>query len=788
MTQSSRPTLISQNIKWTILAIVSFSLAISLTLLLLSLHREQTRQQLEFSEDIIWSMTQVEREGRVFLDAIYRYRESPLPAIHSEALVCFDIFWSRVYSLDQGDIGAFFFSLEGAEENLKSFKAMLRHLDPLVAAIDNQPEEKTKIIITEILEALPAMHALANKGSTANLKQLEKKRERFKDLYIKAILLLAGSVLAGAILIFQILRQQKSLDILSKKLEQRMEIQSADLRTSKQNLKLLSQAVEQSPASVIICSQQGNIEYVNAQFEKISGYRADEVIGRNPNILKSGKTPAETYANMWELLKEGQEWRGEICNKGKNGNLYWEQVSISPIYDEDTGITRFLAVQENITQRKHYEEQLLHKANYDNLTQLPNRVLALDRLEHAIRQAKRRREMAGLMFLDLDNFKQVNDTLGHEGGDLLLQKAAQRLASCLRECDTPARFGGDEFIAILSDLKSKNDARQILDRVIEAFSKPFNLLGTSTYATTSIGISFSPDDGDNPALLLKNADSAMYIAKAEGKSGYRIFGEDATQETMMRQRIETHLPQALSNHELELVFQPVINGENKIVAAEALLRWNNETLGQVIPENFLPVAEETGAIVNIGEWVVSTACLEALRWQKAAGYAIDLNINISGYQLHHPGFLHIIEHELLQSGLQRENLVLEIKESSLSTDSRTIAVLEKLTSLGLRLALDDFGSGSTTVSLLQKLSIDSVKINREYIAGNNQRTRDNKLSSAIINLGRCFSTSLVAKGIENELELAFAKMSGCTLFQGYHIGKPLPPELFIKTLQTYSEQ
>ncbi len=790
-TKIVRPTLLSQNIKWAILAVVSISLTISLTLLLLSLHSEQTRQQMEYREDLIWNITQVEREGRVFLDSIYRYRENPLPAVHSEALVNFDIFWSRVYSLDQGDIGAFFLSLEGAEEGLNLFKAMLQHLDPLVATVDSQPDEKSAIIIREIYKALPVMHALANRGSSTNLKHIERKRERFKKLYIEALLLLAGSVLAGALLIVLILRQQKTLNVLSKKLEQRVETQSADLRTSKERLKLLSQAVEQSPASVIICSQDGEIEYVNAQFEKISGYTAKEVIGRNPNILKSGKTPDETYAEMWAQLKEGLEWRGEICNKRKNGELYWEQVSISPIYDENTEITRFLSVKEDITQRKDYEEQLLHKANFDNLTQLPNRVLALDRLDHAIRQAKRRGEMAGLMFLDLDNFKQVNDTLGHEGGDQLLQKAAQRLANCLRDCDTPARFGGDEFIAILSDLKTKNDARHVLERVVEAFSKPFNLLGTSTYATTSIGISFSPDDGDNSAILLKNADAAMYIAKAEGKSGYRIFGEDTEQDKTTRQQIEKHLPQALSNREFELAFQPVVNAENKIRSAEALLRWNSEALGQVDPANFLPVAEDTGAIVNIGEWVFITACREALQWQKAAGYAFDLHINISAYQLHHPGFIHIIERSLQDSELTPKRLVLEIQESILTTDSKTLTVLEKITSLGIRLAIDDFGSGSTTISLLQNLPIDTVKIGKNFITGNNQADlprRDSTLSSAIISLGRCFSTSLVGKGIETQQDLAFAQVNGCNLFQGYYISRPLSPEVFRKFLQAHMRQ
>jgi PAS domain-containing protein len=268
MTKSVRQTLLSHNFKWALLAIVSISLTISLTLLLISLHSEQTKQQLEFREDLIWNLTQVEREGWVFLDTIFRYRENPLPVIKADVLVNFDIFWSRIYALDQGDIGTFFFSLNGAEEHLFRLKEMLQQLDPVVASIDSGPAKKTEIIISEMRKSLAVLHSLANRGSSTNLKQLERKRARFKDLYIRALLLLAGSVLAAALLIFQILRQQKALNILSKKLEQRVEVQSADLRTSKQKVKLLSQAVEQSPASVIICSQLGKIEYVNPQFEK----------------------------------------------------------------------------------------------------------------------------------------------------------------------------------------------------------------------------------------------------------------------------------------------------------------------------------------------------------------------------------------------------------------------------------------------------------------------------------------------------------------------------------------
>jgi diguanylate cyclase (GGDEF)-like protein/PAS domain S-box-containing protein len=515
---------IPRQLSWLILAAVALSLAISLSILLLSLHREETRQQQEFREDIVWFSSQVEREAMVFRDSIYRYREQPRPVIRSEVQRSFDILWSRIHFMGKGDFGKVYLTLPGAKAALDDFKAMLNHLDPLVTSLTEDSIHTTEQILEELRLAIVSMHTMANRSSAYSLHLTENRRDRFKKLYVEGLLLLIGATLAAGILVWLILRQQKALNILARTLERQVQDQSVDLRMNRQKLMLLSQAVEQSPVSVIICDQEGRIEYVNAQFEKISGYPAEEVLGKNPGTFKSGETSADTYAYMWRELRAGREWRGELCNKKKNGELYWEHVSISPIFDEQSGTTRYLAVKEDITQRKIYEEELFHQANYDPLTQLPNRALALDRLSRAISRTKRRLELVGLLFLDLDNFKQVNDTLGHEGGDLLLKEAAGRLAGCLRECDTAARFGGDEFIAILSELKSKDDAQLIVERIVAAFARPFDILGAEVVVTASVGVSFAPEDGEDAALLLRKADSAMYLAKTAGKSGYRFFG------------------------------------------------------------------------------------------------------------------------------------------------------------------------------------------------------------------------------------------------------------------------
>lgn len=525
MIKKVRKSILATRPTWIVLAIVSIALTVLLGLLLLTLQREQRQQQQEYREGVTWNITQVEREGLMFLHAVHAVRDNPRLETYEEARLLFDIFWSRVFSLDQGEVGAFLLGVEGAQKDLNDIQRAMKQLDPLVAEMAENPQEYSAKVVEELLVCLKVMHGLANRSSEYILRNEESKRERFQQLYMKALLLLGGASIASCVLIFLILRQQKALGLLTGQLEQRVESQSIDLRSSRQKVLLLSQAVEQSPASVIIYSNQGEIEYVNEQFEKISGYCADEVIGHNPSILKSDKTPPAVYSDMWRELHKGRQWRGEICNRRKNGELYWEQVSISPIIDEESRTTRFLAIQEDITQRKHYEERLLHMANFDNLTQLPNRALAMDRLEQAIRRADRNGDIAGLLFLDLDNFKQVNDTLGHAGGDQLLKDAALRLTSCLRSCDTAARFGGDEFIVILSELSDRDDALPIVERIISAFSRPFTILESSIVATTSIGASFSPDDGQDPARLLNNADSAMYLAKGDGKSSYRIYRE-----------------------------------------------------------------------------------------------------------------------------------------------------------------------------------------------------------------------------------------------------------------------
>ncbi|MCC7167521.1 MAG: diguanylate cyclase, partial [Rhodospirillales bacterium] len=399
-----------------------------------------------------------------------------------------------------------------------------------------------------------------------------------------------------------------------------------DIRDRKRildELRRLSQAVEQSSASVMITDVEATIQYVNPKFEQVSGYPASEIIGRKPNVLKSGRTAPEQYGELWGAIKAGREWRGELLNRRKNGELFWEYVAISPIRDGAGKITNYLAIKEDISVRKEYEERLLRQANFDTLTGLPNRLLAMDRLNQAVAHAHRYQTMVALMLLDLDDFKKVNDTLGHAAGDRLLKEASLRLTDCLREGDTVARLGGDEFVIILPDLKEITNAEIVAEKILEVCAQPFALMEGEVFIAGSIGIALYPQDERDTQLLMRNADAAMYRAKKEGRGTFRFFTPEMNVQAMEHMRMETQLRHALERNELSLHYQPLIdNSSGRLVGAEALLRWTNPVLGNVPPDHFIHLAEDTGLILPIGEWVLREACKEAARWPKVEGRAL----------------------------------------------------------------------------------------------------------------------------------------------------------------------
>lgn len=549
---------------------------------------------------------------------------------------------------------------------------------------------------------------------------------------------------------------------------------SERLRTQEQ-LNKLSRAVEQSPVTVIITDLEGRIEYVNPRFEELTGYGEEEVLGKTPRLLKSGYHPEAMYRELWTTVLSGHEWRGELYNRKKNGELFWESASISPIRSPDSGrITHLLAVKEDITDRKHAEEQLVRQASYDALTDLPNRLLATDRLEHALAQARRHGRNVVLMFIDLDNFKHVNDTLGHAAGDDLLLGVVGRWRAVLREEDTLARFGGDEFLLILSDYNREGFPEAVARKLLDALHTPFHLHEQELVVSASIGLALFPDDGRTAAELLRDADAAMYSAKAAGRNTYRFFTPAMNARSQRRLQVESQLRHALADDELDLHFQPqVCLANDRIVGLEALVRWDNKTLGGVGPDEFIPVAEESGLILGIGEWVLRRAVTLQAEWRRITPVAIA--INVSPRQLETPGFADKTLAMIERLGADPSGIEVELTESMLvANPEATGRVLEELKTAGLRLALDDFGTGYSSLSYLQRFPFDILKIDRRFVADLPSNAESLALTRSIITMAHDLGMKVVAEGVETAAQRTVLHEAGCDQIQGYLISRPLP--------------
>lgn len=551
-----------------------------------------------------------------------------------------------------------------------------------------------------------------------------------------------------------------------------------------------SQAIEQSPSSVLICDRQWHIEYANQKFSQLTGYTQEDIIGKHPSALVDQSMNSREAWHLWQAIrlqvKRVGVWQGEVNSVRRNGERYWEQLVVTPIKDSNSDTTGYLILGEDISIRKRYEQQLLRQANYDVLTGLPNRMLALDRLKLAIAQARRNETQVGVMFLDLDNFKHINDTLGHDAGDTLLIEASKRVSSCLRGTSTVARLGGDEFLVVLPGLSGPDAACQVADRILKTFSTPFMLGGQEVFVTTSIGIATFPQDSDNSGTLLQHADAAMYEAKHKGKSAYSRFTPEMTEISHERLQMESYMRKAMELGEFELYFQPIIDTHSgKLVSAEALLRWNNPALGMVMPDRFIPLAEETGLIIPIGEWVIQEACKAARNWQTLTGNPIGVAVNVSPRQFRDPGFTDAVMRALDASGLSPKLLELEITERLILDNSiETADILRKLDRSGIRLTVDDFGTGYSALSYLKSYPFDTLKIDKSFIQDVLTENDDASLVRAIITMAHSLGLKVVAEGVEAEAQTHFLKEEHCDYSQGYFYSTPLPEQDFIQWLDT----
>ncbi len=557
-----------------------------------------------------------------------------------------------------------------------------------------------------------------------------------------------------------------------------------------EEIRKFSKAIEQSPSSVLICDRQWRIEFANQKFTQLTGYDAETIIGKHPGVLSEEAHAHRENRQLWQSIRLQVQrvgvWQGEINSVRRNGDRFWEQLIVTPIKNSKSEATGYLILGEDISIRKRYEQQLLRQANYDILTGLPNRMLALDRLKLALAQARRESSLVGVMFLDLDNFKHINDTLGHDAGDNLLIEAARRISSCLRGTSTVARLGGDEFLVILPGLTGPEATSQVAERILKTFAPPYLLNGQEVFVTTSIGIAIFPNDSDNSGTLLQHADAAMYQAKHKGKSAYAHFAPEMTEVSHERLQMESLMRRALEQNEFELYYQPIVRTDSgELCSAEALLRWNSPGLGMVMPDRFIPLAEETGLITPIGEWVLQEACLAAMRWKESTGTSIGISVNVSPRQFRDPGFIYTVMNALDSSGLEPQQLELEITERLILDNTiETADILRQLDQSGIRLSVDDFGTGYSALSYLKSYPFDTLKIDKSFVQDVMKEQDDAALVKAIINMAHSLGLRVIAEGVEEEAQTHFLQREGCDFSQGYFYSRPLPEGEFRDWLRT----
>jgi len=555
-------------------------------------------------------------------------------------------------------------------------------------------------------------------------------------------------------------------------------------RENEKQMRLANQAFENSLEGMVITDAARNILNVNHAFTTITGYTREEVVGRNPRVLSSGRQSRDFYDQMWKSIDATGKWQGEIWNIRKNGDIYPQWLNISRVTDEHGRVVNYVGVFSDISERKSAEERILHQVYYDQLTDLPNRVLFNDRLNHVMSMARRHADNNfAVMFLDLDRFKLINDSMGHDAGDQLLQQAAHRLRGSVRECDTVARMGGDEFTVILCNIRSGKDAANVAQKILDAFHTPFRLNGEDVYVSVSIGISLYPDDGRTVEVLIKNADMAMYRAKGAGGSWYELYDEGLSDQANERLAIETAMHKALARNEFELHYQPQYDcASGRLTGFEALLRWRHPERGLLYPGTFMQIAEETGLIVPIGEWVLNAACRQAQQWRELFPGHRVMAVNLSARQFQNADIVRQVTLALEHSGLPHHCLELEITESMIMQNlESSVEVMQQLADLGVQFSVDDFGTGYSSLAYLKKLPIHALKIDRSFIRDIVIGHDDAAIVSAIVAMSTKLGLRVVAEGIEEPGQLEHLRMHKGIVGQGYLLGKPAPADTVTQT-------
>lgn len=553
---------------------------------------------------------------------------------------------------------------------------------------------------------------------------------------------------------------------------------------------LFGSIFESNTMAIMITDRDTRIIAVNRTFVRLTGYSEEEAVGRTPQFLKSGRHDATFYQAMWSDLREQGEWTGEVWDKRKNGSFYPNWMHIKAVHglgrDEGGEPVYYVASFMDISLHKEAEERIRELAYHDVLTGLPNRLLLQDRLNHALASAQRRRHHLAVLFIDLDSFKNVNDSLGHVVGDQLLTEVASRLLGSVRDVDTVARLGGDEFVVVLENLNEKSDAVSVAAKIHTAFDRPITVGALTLHSTASIGIAIYPEDGDSVENLIQNADTAMYQAKALGRGNYQFFATFMNERAREKLALENTLKDALGRDEFQLYYQPIIDIETgTMTCAEALIRWDAPGQGLIPPDKFIPIAEETGAIVAIGDWVIRKVCRDLATWRGQGFTPPRVSLNISPRQFRQPDLAAHILAILQEAQVSAGQLELEVTESALMEHPDMAAsILYELKGVGLGIVIDDFGTGYSSLAYLKKFPIDKLKIDRSFVRDLLSDNSDREITLAVIALSHNLGLQVTAEGVEEQAQLDFLRRHGCDFVQGYLFSRPLPSLAFLSFLES----
>ena len=545
----------------------------------------------------------------------------------------------------------------------------------------------------------------------------------------------------------------------------------------------LRKAVENMQIGVTITDAKGKIIYTNQADAEMHGYHAEELIGKEGKIF----SPPEMRKPMTQPLRK--RFRRESMNVRKDGSIFPVYLMSDVVMNSEGDVFATVTTCEDISERKRNEETIKNLVFFDVLTGLPNRALFNDRLRQELAKAHRHNQLLAIMFLDLDRFKVINDTFGHNTGDLFLQSVSERLKCIVREGDTVSRLGGDEFILLFPDIKNIEDATAIAQKIIEKLSEVFVLSDKELYITASIGISFFPQNGNNVETLVKNADTAMYYAKGEGRNNYQFYTPAINTISAEKLMMESNLRKALQQKELILYYQPQVDLiSGKVIGAEVLLRWQNDDYGLMLPSRFIQLAEEIGLIQSIGEWVLRSACAQTKAWQEAGLPPILMSVNVSMHQFKDKSFINMLRTILQETNLEAQYLELELTESALMQNSAlTISMLNELKSFGIHIAIDDFGTGYSSLSYLKYLPLSKVKLDQSFVRSLTIDPNDEAISKAIIAMAHSLNLKVVAEGVENVDQLSFLRSHQCDEVQGFLFSKPVPQNEFTRLLTTYGD-